>query len=126
LAGVRFIFNIVSIVFQKGHKFAKGGARPGAGRPSKGKMAASQIVRTIIEGNAEKLSKRYIDRALAQYGDRVLCHAIDKLLPQIDVNASQRPIAIQVVIEGSRERVIEPDAKANGSGDGGQIYLGDS
>ncbi len=78
--------------FQPGHKLAKGGARPGAGRPSKGKKAASQLVKEIIEANATKLATQYIKRALDKYGDRVLCHAIDKLLP--DDNATAQPIAI--------------------------------
>jgi len=71
--------------FQPGHKLAKGGKRPGAGRPSKGKKAAAQIVREIIEGNAQRLATQYIKRALDKYGDRVLCHAIDKLLPDNQV-----------------------------------------
>ncbi len=79
--------------FQKGHKLAKGGARPGAGRPSKGKKAASQLVKEILEANATKLATQYIKRALDKYGDRVLCHAIDKLLPD-DNHVTAQPIAI--------------------------------
>ncbi len=79
--------------FQPGHKLAKGGARPGSGRPRKGQMAASQLVKMVIEANATKLANQYIKRALDKYGDRVLCHAIDKLLPD-DHNAAIQPTAI--------------------------------
>lgn len=83
--------------FQPGHKLAKGGKRPGAGRPSKGKKAASQIVREIIEGNAQRLATQYIKRALDKYGDRVLCHAIDKLLPDEQIAAQPTTIIHQFI-----------------------------
>jgi len=83
--------------FQPGHKLAKGGARPGAGRPSKGQKAASLIVKEIIESNAKKLATQYIKRALDKYGDRVLCHAIDKLLPDEDHVTAQPTIITQFV-----------------------------
>ena len=67
--------------FEKGNKLATGGKRVGAGRPAKGKLAASQIVRSIIEGRAEALGLRFAQRALGKNADRVLCKAIDKLLP---------------------------------------------
>jgi hypothetical protein len=63
------------------------------GRPLKAKREAAQIVKDILSANAEKLSRQYIKRALDKYGDRVLCHAIDKLLPD-DRNATAQPTAI--------------------------------
>lgn len=89
--------------FQKGHKLAKGGKRPGAGRKSK--------KRKEIEATAEELARKYIEKALKpvlnayiqfakgrkvkhrhrETGDvlwtefeaepKVTCHFIDKLLP---------------------------------------------
>jgi hypothetical protein len=56
-------------------------------------MAASAIVKMVIEDNAKKLATQYIKRALDKYGDRVLCHAIDKLLPD-DHNVAIQPTAI--------------------------------
>ena len=69
------------MLFQPGHKLAKGGARPGAGRPPKGQKSAAQIIKDILDANAAKLGNRFIDRALGQMGDKVLCEAINKLLP---------------------------------------------
>ncbi len=63
------------------------------GRPAKTKIAAMQLVKDILEANATKLANQYIKRALDKYGDRVLCHAIDKLLPD-DRNATIQPTAI--------------------------------
>lgn len=69
--------------FQPGHKLAKGGKREGAGRPRKGQKLAADIIREIIEAKATKLGNQYINRALGEMGDKVLCHAIDKLLPEV-------------------------------------------
>jgi len=62
------------------------------GRPLKAKREAAQIVKDILQANAQKLSRQYIKRALDKYGDRVLCHAIDKLLP--DDHATTQPTTI--------------------------------
>lgn len=97
--------------FQPGHKLAKGGKRPGAGRPSKGKKAAAQIVREIIEGNAQRLATQYIKRALDKYGDRVLCHAIDKLLPDNQV-AAPPAIIHQFIQFSSNQNTLQLPAEA--------------
>lgn len=118
--------------FQPGHKLAKGGKREGAGRPKKGtlpaKKAAAQIVREIIESSAQKLSKHYVSRALGKYGDRVLCHAIDKLLPEIKADEHSRPIAIQIIHEAPAIAVNGNGnghhAEINGAGSGLTIRLG--
>ena len=106
--------------FQPGHKLAKGGKRPGAGRPSKGKKAAAQIVREIIEGNAQRLATQYIKRALDKYGDRVLCHAIDKLLPDNQVAAP--PAIIHQFIQFSSHN---NSAQLSAEGLSGAILVGD-
>lgn len=85
-------------LFEPGNKLAKGGARPGSGRPPKGKQTAAELVRTIIEGNAKKLSDQYIERALGKFGsDRVLCHAIDKLLPNEQTSVQTPSITINYI-----------------------------
>src|SRR6476659_1767515 len=106
--------------FQPGHKLAKGGKRPGAGRPSKGKKAAAQIVREIIEGNAQRLATQYIKRALDKYGDRVLCHAIDKLLPDDQVAAP--PAIIHQFIQFSSHN---NSAQLSAEGLSGAVLVGD-
>ncbi len=107
--------------FQPGHKLAKGGARPGAGRPSKGKKAASQLVKEILEANATKLATQYIKRALDKYGDRVLCHAIDKLLPDEDHVTTQPTIITQFVQFSSHNN----SAQLSAEGLSGAVLVGD-
>ena len=59
--------------------------------------AASEIVREIIEAHAKDLARHFVRRA--KKSDHVLNVAINKLLPEINPLANQRPIAIQVIIE---------------------------
>ncbi len=89
------------MLFEPGNKAAPGGKREGAGRPRKGQMAASQLVKMVIEANATKLANQYIKRALDKYGDRVLCHAIDKLLPNDNVTAQPTTIIHQFIQFGA-------------------------
>ena len=73
--------------FEKGNNLGIGGAKPGAGRPSKSELiirkTAAEKVKQILERKASILAKHYLTRALGEQGDRVLCHAIDKLLPPV-------------------------------------------
>ncbi len=110
--------------FQPGHKLAKGGARPGAGRPSKGKKAASQLVKEIIEANATKLATQYIKRALDKYGDRVLCHAIDKLLPDDNVTAQPTAITYQFIRFGANA-ADQNSSQLSTEGLSGAVLVGD-
>ena len=71
--------------FQKGNKLGKGGRKdPPGGRPTKEqaeqKRLEAETARAIIEKNAKKLAVRYVSRALANKADKVLMHAIDKLV----------------------------------------------
>lgn len=56
--------------FQPGHKFAKGGARPGAGRKSKQQKKeikrAEEIAREYIEKNIDPVLETYIALAAGQ------------------------------------------------------------
>ena len=45
------------------------------------KRLEAETARAIIEKNAKKLAARYVSRALANKADKVLMHAIDKLVP---------------------------------------------
>jgi hypothetical protein len=69
--------------FQPGNKY--GGPKPNSGRPRKkeieAKQTAAEVVRRVLELNAERISTRYVERILGEAGDKVLTHAIDKLLP---------------------------------------------
>src|SRR6476660_5680776 len=105
--------------FQPGHKLAPGGARPGAGRPRKGKQAASEIVRLILESNAKRLATQYIKRALDKYGDRVLCHAIDKLLPEDQVAAPTSLTYQFIQFNNSHTAQLSPEGLS------GAILVGD-
>ena len=71
-------------MFQKGNKLAKGGRRPGGGRPTKeeqeAKRTAIERAKGKLEMAADKIVEKYIERALAKNADRLLMHAIDKLI----------------------------------------------
>jgi hypothetical protein len=72
--------------FEKGHKFSRGGTKGNkGGRPTREqaelKIAAAEAVKRYIERHAVKLAKRYVERALAAKADKVLMHAIDRLVP---------------------------------------------
>lgn len=60
--------------FAKGHKHAKGGKRPGSGRPSKDrariKKAAAEIAKAYIEKHIEPVLKAYLQLA----GGRMVKH----------------------------------------------------
>jgi|SRR5215471_14382145 len=87
--------------------------------------AAQDIVREILEANAEDLANHFIKRA--KQSDQVLNMAINKLLPEINPYLNQRPIAIQVIIEnphgGSTNGAADPTATREG--DGRTVLIGD-
>jgi hypothetical protein len=71
------------MAFEKGHKLAKGGKRPGAGRPSRAEVAAlgkaKQRLQRIIASNSDILAARYLHFTGV---DPPTCrHAVDKLWP---------------------------------------------
>lgn len=89
-----------------------GGRRPGAGRKSKAEVAALEQVRLMLEAElakyAKKIAQRYRKRALAKTGDRVLTHAVERVLPpakQAFELDHKGQIASRIVIE-----TIDPDA----------------
>jgi hypothetical protein len=106
-------FNDKSMKFQQGHKFAKGGKRPGAGRPTKEqqeiKKQAAEVAREFIETHVQKFLDSYLDLAAGKVIERLdkdgnvvklvmldpatVRHAIDKILPDEQMEAAQ-PIQI--------------------------------
>jgi hypothetical protein len=99
--------------FQQGHKFAKGGKRPGAGRPTKEKQEikkqAAEVAREFIETHVQKFLDSYLDLAAGKVVERLdkdgnvvklvmldpatVRHAIDKILPDEQMEHTQ-PIEI--------------------------------
>ena len=87
--------------FEKGNTLAKGGKRPGAGRPKKGvaevKKAAAEIAREYIEKHVRPIIETYVALAAGKVVERrtpegkkefvldvnprVTIDAMDKLLP---------------------------------------------
>ena len=84
--------------FQQGHKFAKGGKRPGAGRPSKAQLAERESLRAAIERKREELanafSNAYLGMALSD--PATMRHLVDKLIPDAkqERDEQQRPVQI--------------------------------
>jgi hypothetical protein len=87
-------FNDKSMKFQQGHKFAKGGKRPGAGRPSKAQLAERESLRQAIEREREKragvLAARYVE--MAQEDPATMRHLVDKVLPDEQKGSAQLPV----------------------------------
>jgi hypothetical protein len=75
--------------FQKGHKFAKGGKREGAGRPTKEQAAEKESFRQALERKreelAEELANAYYDMALGTRDETAtMRHVVDKVIPPIE------------------------------------------
>jgi hypothetical protein len=85
--------------FQKGHKFAKGGKRPGAGRPSKAQLAERESLRQAIEREREEragvLAARYVE--MAQEDPATMRHLVDKVLPDEPTEWAQQPPQITFI-----------------------------
>jgi len=102
-----------------------GGAKPGAGRKkgtqAKIEKAASEIAREFIESNVRAVLDTYLGLAsgTGKFGidPPTTRHFVDKLIPEIDGKENQRPIAIQVIVEGQ-------DVSIKSQGSGGEILVG--
>ena len=70
--------------FIKGHKQAKGGKRPGAGRPTKAELAEKEASLKIWEDRLKGKTKQIIDHYLAEAlkDNKVLIDAMKKLVPR--------------------------------------------
>lgn len=121
--------------FKPGNKLAKGGYRAGSGRKPKGAKTAAEIIRDMFGKNAERVGDRYFRRALGKNADRILCHAIDKILPNeqtqipvISINFNQYTLQLpsapvsSTVLAGNgqrRQASIEDLASAERQGQDG-------
>jgi hypothetical protein len=95
---------------------------PGGRRRNRDKEAeivAGQLVKDILDRNAARLGNRWVGRALGKNGDKVLMHAIDKLMPdeQIQPQAPVINVLIAAQVSGNQS---QPELRANGI----QISLG--
>ena len=85
--------------FQKGHKLAKGGKRPGAGRPRKAELDAREAKLVVWEKEIERrekaLAQRYVRRAFKS--DRVL----------LDVRRTRVPDAKQSIELDHRAQIAQ-------------------
>jgi|TARA_Y100000034_G_scaffold135640_1_gene208394 hypothetical protein len=103
--------------FKKGNKLAPGGARPGAGAPTKEEVKARRAevvglerakltMEAKLHSYAAKIAERYVTRALEDKADAVLIDAVRKISPdarqEIDVNA--RHAVIYTMVEANAER----------------------
>jgi len=101
-----------------------GGNRGGGRRPKKVvdiQKAASEIAREFIESNVRAVLDTYLGLAsgTGKFGidPPTTRHFVDKLIPEIDGKENQRPIAIQVIVEGQ-------DVSIKSQGSGGEILVG--
>lgn len=87
---------------------------------------AAQLLKEILAANAARLGNRYIARALGKAGDRVLTHAIDKLLPDEHDKTPQQGNTVIQFIFGNERREIDvglPQEEQRGNLNGGSIRL---
>jgi hypothetical protein len=93
----------ISMKFQPGHKLAKGGARPGAGRKPKNhevvKQAAAVLARQYIELHIEPVLKTYLDLAQSGNDSATTRHYVDKLLPNDHDTDRDAPIQIAIITD---------------------------
>ncbi len=104
------------------------------------KKAASIIAREFIEEHVEPVLQSYLKLAKGYYDTRytdsgkpyevfvsdgpTTRHFVDKLLPEIKHDESQRPIAIQVVIEQSTNGNGRAHADTEGAWSSGRVLIG--
>ena len=86
--------------FPKGHKLAKGGKRPGAGRPTKQaaaeKILVAEVMHERIEKRAVELADKYVETALED--PATLRHLIERYLPPAKTEIEAAP-RYNVIIE---------------------------
>jgi hypothetical protein len=87
--------------FEKGHKFATGGKREGAGRPSGKELkeikSAADKARAKLEASAGAIMGCYVGLASSGNDPATTRHAVDKLLPDEKFNPLGAAINIQFV-----------------------------
>lgn len=122
--------------FQRGHKLAKGGKRPGAGRKRKEEVAirkaAAQVAKEYIEASVKPVMHTYFQlahgRLVNKYHEGAIVgqefeadaattrHFVDKLLPEMKPDGQERPVAIQIIVEAAESgNGHYPGANGNGA-----------
>lgn len=102
--------------FEKGHKFAKGGARPNSGPITKAKLAEReslrQMLERMLEERAEELATAYHAMALGKKEETAtMRHLVDKVLP-----AAKTTVVIEAggELEQAVRRIEEKKSGRNG------------
>ena len=97
-------------LFQKGNKLAKGGARPGSGRPSAEKLTLLQALEIEEQKRAARLAKRYYE--MAEQDPATMRHVVDGKRPRNA--AEQQPIAVihQFIQFSNNQNTLQLPAKA--------------
>lgn len=114
--------------FEKGHKFATGGARPGSGRKPKAyietKQAARDMAKAYIEASIKPVMHQYFQLAAGRMVDKwhegKVCgqsfeadapttrHFVDKLLPEEkNEKEDKRPLVWNIVLQTGDSAQIE-------------------
>ena len=94
--------------FPKGNKLAKGGKRPGAGRPTNEAVAvkklAADMMREYIEKHAQELIEKYVE--IAKEDPATLRHVIERYLPpaKTEIEAAPRHNVIIETFDPNVER----------------------
>jgi len=100
--------------FQKGHKLAKGGAREGAGRPTKEEVEERLTLLEALEREEQKraarLAKRYYE--MAEQDPATMRHVVDGKRPRNA--AEQQPIAVihQFIQFSNNQNTLQLPAEA--------------
>ena len=109
--------------FPKGNNLAKGGKRPGAGRPTRevaeAKKQAGDILRNYLELNLKLLAEAYLKHALED--PATTRHAIDRFLPpaKTEIEAAPRHNVIIETFDPNverrkvRDRLLQEDEDEN-------------
>jgi len=118
--------------FQQGHKFAKGGKRPGAGRPSTRELneikRAADRARAKLEACFEAIADCYTGLAIDGEHEATTRHAMEKYVCPVEENEPTKPLIVHFIQFGSDQRAIRsaidvsptpiPNPILAGNGDG--------
>ena len=92
--------------FQRGNKLAKGGVRPGSGRPRKEQVeierTAEQLAREMLERNCQRIMGTYVDLAVSGQDSATTRHAVERIIPNEQIDA-HRPIIINHIQFSNRD-----------------------
>jgi len=114
--------------FQQGHKFAKGGKRPGAGRPSTQELKeikrAADKARAKLEACFEAIADCYTGLAIDGEHEATTRHAMEKYVCPVEENEPTKPLIVHFIQFGSDQPAIRsaidvsPTPVPDGDGEG--------